>query len=141
MSARPEEYYPGSRERRRVNDARPAGRDEPDLPAGQVLLVQGREIEFFGITDLARVLNRQSGTIRAWEQKGILPRSGWTKPGRDRDNRGKRRLWTRPQVTGIWRLARDLGVLDPRMRTGLRESGFPGRVAELFDHLRTEGIT
>lgn len=142
MSTGLEEYYPGSREKREVNHVTGSPADEPPgLGTGALLLVKGREIEFFGITDLARILGRQSGTIRAWEQRGIIPASGWTKPGRDHGDRGKRRLWTRAQVTGIWRIARDEGLLDPRPRTSIQATSFTPRVTDLFRHLREEGIT
>lgn len=134
------DFYPGSKERRQVNHV-PA--DEPDVPelgAGRMLLVNGIEVEFFAIGQLAAALNRQPVTIRAWENEGILPTSGWTKPGRDRDPRGKRRLWTRRQVEGIWRIAREEGVLEPGPRINILKTQFTRRVKALFEDLRKEGI-
>ena len=134
------EYYPGSRERREA----PAAPADPVaglfLEAGRMLTVNGIEVEFFTIGQLAAVLNRKPVTIRMWEREGIIPSSGWTKPGRDRDPRGKRRLWTRAQVEGIWRIAREEGVLNPGPHVSILTTRFTGRVKALFLELREKGI-
>lgn len=135
------EFYPGSRERRQVNHVPDDEPDAPELGTGRMLLVNGREVEFFSIGQLAAVLNRKPGTLRSWETEGVLPRSGWTKPGRDKDPRGRRRLWSRPQVEGIWRIARDEGVLEPGPRINILKTQFTTRVRALFEDLRKEGIS
>lgn len=134
------EFYPGSKERRQVNHVPDDVPDVPELGTGRMLLVSGLEVEFFSIGQLAAALNRQPVTIRAWENEGVLPTSGWTKPGRDRDPRGRRRLWTRPQVEGIWRIARDEGVLEPGPRINILKTQFTTRVRALFEELRKQGI-
>lgn len=105
-----------------------------------MLLVQGIEVEFFSVGQLAAVLNRRPGTIRMWESEGIIPVSGWTKPGKDRDPRGTRRLWTRAQVEGIWRIAKEEGVLEPGPEVHISETQFTDRVYALFRQLRKEGV-
>lgn len=134
------EYYPGSKERRQVNHVPDDVPDAPELGSGRMLLVRGIEVEFFGIGDLARALNRQPVTIRAWEHEGILPAPTFTKPGRDRDPRGRRRLYTRAQVEGIWRIAREEGVLEPGPRINILKTQFKRRVAALFEQLKKEGL-
>lgn len=128
------EFYPGSKEKRAP---RPVEEPErPDLGKGRFLLVNGREIEFFGIGELALVLNRRPVTIRMWENEGILPTSGWTKPGKDKAPQGRRRLWTRAQVEGIWRIAREENVLIPGPRVNIKKTQFTSRVEALFQSLR-----
>lgn len=134
------EYYPGSREVRRVNPVPDEVPDVPELGSGRMLLVNGLEVEFFTIGQLAAVLNRQPVTIRSWENEGILPASGWTKPGQDGDTRGRRRLWTRAQVEGIWRIAKEEGVLEPGPRVNITGTQFTSRVQLLFTQLRKEGL-
>lgn len=134
------DYYPGSKERRRVNHVPDDEPDAPDLGTGKTLIVHGIEVEFFGIGDLARVLNRQPVTIRAWENEGILPRPTFTKPGRDSDPRGRRRLYTRRQIEGIWRIAREEGILEPGPRINILKTQFTRRVTDLFEELRKEGL-
>lgn len=131
-------YYPGSKEKRQVNHV--PGEDLPDLGTGKMLKVKGIDVEFFPIGVLARVLNRRPVTIRTWEDEGILPTSGWTKPGRDQDPRGRRRLYTRHQIHGIWRIAKEEGVLEPGPRVSITRTNFTQRVTALFDQLRKEGL-
>lgn len=71
--------------------------------------LKGLTIEAFYRSALAKALNREIGTIRALEQKGVLctPR---LKDGR------KRWLYTRDQIEDLVRLAEEEDVLDPRYR-------------------------
>lgn len=134
------EFYPGSRERRQVNHVPDDEPDAPELGSGRMLIVRGIEVEFFGIGDLARVLNRQPVTIRAWENERILPPPTFTKPGRDRDPRGRRRLYTREQILAIWRIAREEGILEPGPRINILKTQFTERVKAEFERLKREGL-
>lgn len=129
--------YPGSRERREPPaPIVPDAPDAPDLGHGTTLLVNGRDVEFFYVGDLAVMLNRKAGTIRGWETDGILPTSGYVKPGKDRNPHGRRRLWTRAQLEGIWEIARDEGVLYPSSRVSVADTEFTARVKALFKALK-----
>lgn len=133
-----DDTYPGSKEKRKVNHVEA---DEPlDLGTPWVLKVQGVDVEFFPISVLAAALNRTTGTIRMWEATGILPTSGFTKPGKDRDPRGKRRLWTRAQIEGIVQIAIEEGIWQPGPRINVTRTRFTERVTALFEQLRKEGI-
>ena len=134
------EFYPGSKERRLVNPVPDDEPEGPELGRGRTLLVQGREVEFFGIGDLARVLGRQPVTIRSWENEGILPVPTFSKPGRDKDPRGRRRLYTRGQIEGIWKIAGEEGILEPGPRINILKTQFTKRVIDLFEQLRKEGL-
>lgn len=127
-------YYPGSRERRQtVPASRPSAVEEEDLlGAGTIMTVRGREVEFFTIGQVARAINRKAGTLRAWEDKGILPESGYVKRGKD--PRGDRRLYSRDQAEGIIRLAKACGVMDADSRRPLHD--FKAWVWALFNELR-----
>ena len=95
--------------------------------------------EFFTIGHLADALGRSPVTIRSWESKGLLPKSpyrsprprGETLPGRR--SSGKR-LWTRDQIEGIIRIARDEQVIFNEKPPTRR---FAIRVSELFRDLLT----
>jgi hypothetical protein len=129
--------YPGSKEVR--GPAAPIVHDEPEGPNlghGTILLVNGRDVEFFYVGHLAAMLNRKPGTMRGWETEGILPPSGYTKPGKDRNPHGRRRLWTRAQLEGIWEIARDEGVLLPNSRVNVADTNFTARVRALFKALK-----
>lgn len=128
-----ESTYPGSRERRQtVPRSRPLAVEEDPLGPGTVMLVRGREVEFFTIGQVARAIGRKSGTLRAWEDKGVLPPSGYQT--RAKDPRGVRRLYSRDQAAGIIRLAKECGVMDADSRRPLHE--FKARVWALFNSLK-----
>jgi len=73
------------------------------------LIYNGVLHEFFTRTHLAMALNRESGTIRSWELKGVVCHP------LVRDKRGSW-LYTREQVEALVRLAKEEGVFDPRFR-------------------------
>lgn len=129
-------YYPGSRERRQtVPASRPLGLADflPDpLGEGEWMTLNGKSVEFFLIGQVARAINRKAGTIRAWEDKQVIPESGYVKRGKD--PRGDRRLYTRAQAEGIIRLAKECGVIDSSSRRPLHE--FKAKVWALFNELK-----
>jgi hypothetical protein len=93
--------------------------------------------DLYTISHLAKALNYSVQSIRAWEDKGLLPRSPYRspkpkgKPQASGSHRGKR-LWTREQVEGILRLARRHKViLNKRPPT----QAFARDVKVLFDQL------
>jgi hypothetical protein len=99
----------------------------------------GVETDFYLIAHLAKALDYSVQSIRAWEDKGLLPRSGYRsqrpkgKPQAAGSHKGKR-LWTREQVEGIVRLARRHKViLNKRAPT----QAFARDVQVLFDQLRS----
>ena len=127
------ELYPGSRVRRQtVPAARPPAVEEELLGPGTVMTVRGREVEFYTIGQVARAINRRSGTLRTWELNGVIPPSGYVKRGRDQ--RGDRRLYSRAQATGIIRLAKECGVMDADSRRPLHD--FKDKVWALFNELK-----
>lgn len=135
------EFYPGSKEKRAfaqipVDRASPAQQVVHDLGPGIMLLVNGVEVEFFKIGQLAAALNRQPGTIRMWEATGILPPSGYVKPGKDRNVQGKRRLWTRRQLEGVIRIALEEDVWHPSVGRKITSTQFTERVTALFKALK-----
>ena len=105
--------YPGRRKpvnREAPKRGRPSDREVWDEKPAKYS-IGGEVQEFFTISHLAKALDYSIQSIRAWEDKGLLPRSGYRSP----QTKGKpqaagshkgRRLWTRQQVEGIVRLAR-----------------------------------
>lgn len=139
MSLEEEWYYPGSTTPRRTVTAAPQEETEPGLldeaveALGEpvVFTVNGIDVEFFLIGQLAAALGRSATTLRRWETQGTIPRSGYTKPSTD--PRGRRRLYSRAQCEGIIRIYIDEGVWD----TGrIKGTEFSARVVELFRSLK-----
>lgn len=128
-------YYPGS--------SRPLSRrPQPSEPAPELdgwdckprrFTVAGVEKELFTIGDLAAALGRRPNTIRKWERDGTLPRATFRAPSND--VRGVRRLYSREQVEGMVRIAREEGVLG-LPSPPISHTTFTHRVFELFKHLR-----
>ncbi len=122
--------YPGSRERRQTVAPLAAPVVDDVLGPGTIYVVDGRDVEFYMIGQLAAALGRKPGTLRKWEAEGILPPSGYLKPSND--PRGIRRLYSRAQVLGIIQIAKDTGVMYSHGTL----ADFGRRVKALFDSLK-----
>lgn len=75
---------------------------------------QGQTMEMFYRSHVAKALNREIGTIRSMERKGILCTPQMQEP------RG-RWLYTRDQIEDLISLAKEEGVLDPRYRNAFSQ--------------------
>ena len=98
-----DEYYPGSRQKRRNPDAAPERKKpEPtDWDAKPyVKKLHGKEVEMFTIGALAKALGKREGTIRAYQDKGYLPKTPYRLPAKEVNGklRPGRRLFTRSMV-------------------------------------------
>jgi hypothetical protein len=78
--------------------------------------VDGEKREFFVIGHLAKALGYSVASIRAWEDKSLMPSSGYRSPrtkapvAGGRSDKGKR-IWTREQIVGIVRIAEEHKVI------------------------------
>lgn len=107
--------YPGRRKPKNRDDESPKRKRPSDRPVWDerpVRYTTGGEVRsFYTISHLATALDCSVQSIRAWEDKGLLPRSPYRGPrtkapvAGGRSNKG-RRLWTREQVEAIVRIAR-----------------------------------
>lgn len=134
-----DEFFPGSTtpldfEARRKKDEEKIGAwDSKPL----TFRLKGKDTEFFTIGHLAKALGDRSAiTLRKWEAEGILPKSPYVKPSED--PRGRRRMYTREQVEGLVKIAREEGVLWPRKGLRLQETKFQERAHQLFRKLRSQ---
>jgi hypothetical protein len=130
-----EQRYPGSKQTRKMLTDRLAERSAQDDEVApwdakpRMLTVNGVEHEFFTIGDLALALGRKPVTIRAWEANGIFPKARYKK-GRVK---GKQlRLYTRAQIEGVVRIAREEGILNMHKSMGFEATNFTTRVLELW---------
>lgn len=138
MTLEQEWYYPGSSKPRSTVTVAPV-EDEPGVREEMVealgdpvvFSVNGVDVQFFLIGQLATALGRSATTLRRWETQGIIPKSGYTKPSKD--PRGKRRLYSRQQCEGIISIYVDEGVWESGRIKGTE---FSARVITLFRELR-----
>lgn len=135
VEALAEEYYPGSK---RKIDRTDSGDKKPDLDAWdanpRIYKVNGQDTEFFTVGHLATAMNRKPLTIRQWERKGIIPKSTYQRAGRDGSQHGRRRLYTRPQIEGMIKIAGEEGLLTNDRRE-IASTKFKDRVLVLFRSL------
>lgn len=130
--------YPGRRKPKNRGEAATAPPPRAAWDAKPLIYnVDGKAQEFFIIGHLAKALDYSVQSIRAWEDKGLLPRSPYRSPrtarpvAGGRSNKGKR-LWTREQIEGIVRLAnKHKVILNKKPPT----AAFAKDVAALFNSL------
>lgn len=120
-----DEFYPGSKIKRResqemkrdrlLEERRQEKEDEPWDAHPLEIWYQGKQYEMFRIGALGKALGKDSVTIRSWIRKGWLPRNSFqTAPVRGTRGDAGRRLWTRAQIEGIVRIAREEGLLEEK---------------------------
>jgi hypothetical protein len=141
-----DEFYPGSKQRRResVEQKRERKRaeraevkdDESWDAHPKKRTVKGVEFEMFPVGALAKALNRDPVTIRAWIRKRWLPKNQWQDPPviGSRGDAG-RRLWTRAQVERIVVIAYQEGLLAERPPR-IQQTGFTRRIFAEWKDLR-----
>lgn len=132
-------FYPGSKMKTKTY-GQPEHVELPDIETTlsnpRVATLNGVETNFYTIGELARLLNRQSVTIRKWETEGIIPKATFIAPSGDK--RGKRRLYTEAQILGLVNIAREEGVLFPNARGSwkpITETQFRAKAIQLFKDL------
>lgn len=127
-----DDYYPGSRKKRQVPEVEESSKPadtKPEWDKPKYYTVGRGEYEFFTIGSLAAALDKKAVTIRLWESLGYIPVPGmWTPSDYER---GKHRLYTRPQIEGIVRIAQEEGILG-QLRPRIGETRFQERVLDLF---------
>lgn len=127
------QFYPGSKKEIQVFTDVPEEIDEPEFLGEPVVLnYAGSPTEFYKIGALARALNRQPGTIRLWERRGIIPKSLFTI--RSANRYAKRRLYMREQIEGLRNIAIEEGILSDTSRH-ISDTKFAQRAEQLFKEL------
>ena len=129
-----EERYPGSKQALvpvKV-EAQDDGLDEEWDTHPRIYSIRGVDTEFFTISALATALRRKTVTIRKWEQKGYLPKAQFRSPG---EGAKQDRLYTREQIEGLLRIAREEKLLEPRKKMRIDQTDFPDRAHRLFAKL------
>ena len=131
--AQDDDNYPGSTKKRRAV-AGPQNPSPTGVWEGVAFLeffYKGKETQFYTVDVLADMLGRKSQTMRKWERLGYLPRTKYRKPGRG--EHGKRRLYTRPVIEGVVRIAHEEGITTKNRNVSA--TNFPARVLALFQEL------
>lgn len=130
-------YYPGSRTPIKTFDKPTTSTiEEDDLGNSRTFLVNGEPREFYKVGSLAQALNRQPGTIRKWENEGVIPSPTFVLPSADK--RGVRRLYTKEQILGLRQAALEEGLLEPNANgkwKAVEATEFKQKALQLFKNL------
>mgnify|MGYP003333928397 FL=1 len=115
-----DEYYPGSKKKRRVKEVSKKVVDKEDWEAQGVIkkLSNGKEIELFSAGSLSLALGRPLVTVRLWERRGYIPKApyrlksmivkGEKKPGW--------RMYSRAMIESAMKSFQSRGLLEaPRI--------------------------
>ena len=135
------EFFPGSsrpiiqHQQNKKPKAEPRRTTEWDAVPRRYV-VNGVEVDFFTVGQLAAALGRQAVTVRKWEREGVIPKAQFLAPSDD--PRGKRRLYTRAQVEGIIQIADEEGILAVHQNP-IGQTQFTKRIIELFSSLKGPG--
>lgn len=139
VEALAEQYYPGSK--RKIDRTDTETKSKPNIDGWdakpRVYKKDGKDTEFFTVGHLAIAMNRKPLTIRQWERKGIIPKSTYQRAGRNGNQHGRRRLYTRPQIEGMIQIAGEEGLLTNDRRE-IASTNFKPRVLALFRRLATD---
>lgn len=126
--------YPGSRQRKDAPRPEIRAKDNPfEGMKPRTYTVKGVEVEFFTVGQLAAALGRKAVTIRKWEHDGIIPRATFQAPNPKKDDRARRRLYSRAQAEGIVQIAVEEGLMISA--TKVSRTRFTERVIDLFREL------
>lgn len=129
---RPQEQspkYPGSNQvRRRLAVKQREAVENPEWARNPYRLrVDGIVTLLYGSRHLADRLGLSVRTIQKWEERQQLPKPDYRYPSTSK--LGRRRLYTRSQVDGIYRIAHEERILEGK-RIG--NTNFVARVSKLF---------
>lgn len=126
------EFYPGTSKPITARAPQASEDAEEDLFAKPRTgyQVNGQPFPCYAIGVLAKALGRQVVTIRLWEREGLLPRTTFSSSRIQ--GGGKARLYTREQIEGVVRIAKEEGVYERSSRISIRDTDFTERVKALF---------
>lgn len=113
-----EDYYPGSRRRRKPIGTMNKPKQSQDPMAWDTKSynknVGGKDMEFFTIGALAKAINRPIITVRTWIKLGYLPQSPYRLPPKVDKNgteRLGRRLYSRGMIEAVLQIFQENGIL------------------------------
>lgn len=129
-----EAKYPGSKKTRRMVENPPASvaaaEDAERWDAKPVRkTIAGKTYEFFTLGALAQALGRKPVTIRSWELAGQFPKARYRSGG---DPQFQKRLYTRAQVEGVVRIAKEEGIFNITRAIPFHTTKFTEKVVALW---------
>jgi hypothetical protein len=140
-----EEFYPGSKKKRRPFDEIPENTKELDTSWEsnyyEKTLPNGRKIQMYTIGSLAQALGRPVITVRTWIKEGYLPASPYrlpTKPDKNGFARAGRRLYSKAMIDSAVQVFKQNGLFDILRVEWKNHSQVPLEIAETWNQIRVQ---
>jgi len=140
-----EEFYPGSRKKRRPVDESPQVVKETDgsweSNYYEKTLPNGKKIAMYTIGSLAQALGRPIITIRTWIKEGHLPASPYrlpTKPDKNGVARAGRRLYSKAMIDAAVQMFKEAGLFDTPRVEWKNHPQVPVEIAEAWNKIRAD---
>lgn len=143
LFASADEYYPGSRRKRKVPEVKVVQEVSADWDSRPYIktMPNGQDVEMFTIGALADALGRPIITLRAWMKEGHLPMSPYRLPSKV-DKHGEmrqgRRLYTRPMIEAAIEVFRSNGLLGINRVDWVVHQHVPQELAEAWNNIRAK---
>lgn len=136
-----EEFYPGSKRKRKEPVPMPEVDTSWEADATIKVLPNGRQIETYTLVSLARALNRPVPTLRQWMDRGKLPSSPYRLPSNVTKD-GKEILGSRIYSKAMIKIAVELfaksGILDSERVNWNTHRTLSDKIAEAWETIRAE---
>ena len=140
-------YYPGSKRKRRDNEKKPKTKvnKDSDWQSSAVFrkLPSGELFEFYQLGALAQALGRPIVTIRYWMKQGYLPPSPYRLSDKETERGNKlvgRRLYSRAQIEAAVELFGKAGYLD-KTRVQWPNQQLTNAIAEAWNSIKSAELT
>jgi hypothetical protein len=141
-----EEYYPGSKRKRRKVELPEAKVIEPkswDSKPYYKTMPNGTDMEMFTLGSLADALGRPIVTLRHWMKMGYLPQSPYrlpSKPNKNGDIQKGRRLYSRAMIEYAVEVFDQTGLFDVERIEWSNYQQVITDIAEMWSQLRIQEI-
>lgn len=138
-----EEFYPGSRHKRREATPPPPPKAEVawDSKVYKKTLPSGKDVELFTIGALADALGRPIITVRHWTKEGHIPPSPYRLPttkNKNGDDHKGRRLYTRSMIEAAIQIFTEAGLMDNTRIDWVHHRLVAVKLNETWQKLRNE---
>jgi len=138
-----ENFYPGSKQKRRLLDEYPVSFKEVDssweLNFYEKTLPNGAKVHMYTLGSLAQALGRPVITVRTWIKEGYLPASPYrlpTKPDKNGVARAGRRLYSKAMIDSAVQVFKQAGLFDIPRVEWKNHSQVPLDLAEAWNKIR-----
>ena len=138
-----DEYYPGSKRKRKEPVERKVVSVSWDSRKFIKTLPNGKDAEFFTLGSLSMAVNRSIITMRSWIKKGYIPASPYrlpTKPDKNGEDHMGRRLYTRPMIEAVVEIFAQHGILDTDRVEWSQHRTLGSEISEAWAKIRAEEL-